>query len=496
MHLLFLLLVMVDLSAYAFAPPPAPRRQVPSSTNADFLVPSHVYVKLKAASENIVNVHDDVHDSATSENVSLEAPDPTVAAPTKKKKSIRRQANRFKLQRFGNLPDIHWRAISMDHLRMHPLFDALPEYIDKLESLEDVRYFRQDTWQWDALHAGRCTTSQASAALGFLEPEAASLLQIPKSWQRGGVSAYHRLSGKAALRTLEDMQKALLVTGETLTDMQEAWHLEDETVRLTKKKELKVWSDPPSSNFPFAAKYAVRTSPADREHRKKSAANMGMMSTKMSWGNAQEATALLTALNYFHQSDPGVRMEEVGMCGAGLALNNTFLLGASPDGLIRHSNGTKEVLEVKNHCPFYSTKRGYKNPDKDFAIKSFPFSEPYLQPLYVPQLMMEMLCTDCKSAVMVRQTATTGALIIRVYRNDDWINEMLYWLKKFQTQYVQEETPPPTNFFWDDDRYRAFVRHTNELAGTVEVLSHVEHKDIQRMLGTDPSTASLFLDHS
>ncbi|KAI2503285.1 hypothetical protein MHU86_11115 [Fragilaria crotonensis] len=131
-------------------------------------------------------------------------------------------------------------------------------------------------------------------------------------------------------------------------------------------------------------------------------------------------------------------------------------------------------------APFSTNRRGAKKSpmtDKNFAIKSFAFSEPY-QPMYVPQLMMEMLCTDCQSAVMVRQTATTGALIIRLHRNDDWIKEMLYWLHQFHTQFVEPGHSPPANFFWNEpnatttQRYRAFVRHTYELAGSVQVLAH------------------------
>ena len=380
----------------------------------------------------------------------------------------------------------------MDHLRMHPKFDALPVHVDTLDCLEDVRNFRQDSWQWDALHVGRCTTSQASAALGFLEPQAAAALQIPKSWQRGGVGAYHRIR-EDGLRTLKDMRETLL-SDERRSD---ATDMASESG--------KIWSEPPSSHFPFAAKCLVRTTPEERRQRRARFAttSTSVTSIKMMWGSAQEATSLLTALNYFYQYDPGVRLEEVGMCGAGLAENNTFLLGASPDALLRHSNGTREVLEVKNHCPFFSTnRRGSKRAamtDKNFAIKSFDFSEPYLHPMYVPQLMMEMLCTDCLSAVMVRQTATTGALMIRLHRNDDWIKEMLYWLHQFQTQFVKPGVSPPVNFFWNEpnatiQRYRTFVQHTYDLASSVQVLAHVEHKDIQRISGTSPHTMSLFLD--
>jgi len=74
----------------------------------------------------------------------------------------------------------------MSHLRQHPLYDPLPhpKEITKLPNLEYVSQFRQDSWQWDALHSGRCTTSQVAPALGFLEPKAASDLGIPKSLQK------------------------------------------------------------------------------------------------------------------------------------------------------------------------------------------------------------------------------------------------------------------------------------------------------------------------
>ena len=63
----------------------------------------------------------------------------------------RKSKHRKRIARTGRLPDIYWRSIPMDHLRMHPSFVALPEVpeFSKLETLEDVRYFRQESWQWE-----------------------------------------------------------------------------------------------------------------------------------------------------------------------------------------------------------------------------------------------------------------------------------------------------------------------------------------------------------
>lgn len=95
--------------------------------------------------------------------------------------SIKRRKRNYKTrQRTGDLPDVHWRSIPMSHLRCHPNFQPLPppSSVNSLPTREHVRYFRQESWQWDYLHRGRCTTSQAAAALGFLESKAAVSIRL------------------------------------------------------------------------------------------------------------------------------------------------------------------------------------------------------------------------------------------------------------------------------------------------------------------------------
>jgi hypothetical protein len=96
------------------------------------------------------------------------------SSSNKQQRSNKKQYSITK-QRTGNLPDVHWRSIPMSHLRCHPNFQPLPppSQITSLKTKEHVRYFRQESWQWDYLHRGRCTTSQTAAALGFLESKAA-----------------------------------------------------------------------------------------------------------------------------------------------------------------------------------------------------------------------------------------------------------------------------------------------------------------------------------
>lgn len=417
----------------------------------------------------------------------------------------------------GNQPDIFWRSVSMSHLRQHPRFRPLPEpgRISHLESMEDVRFFRQDSWQWDTLHHGRCTTSQAVAALGFLEPVAGEILGVPTAWRRGGTGAFVRLR-ETALRSLDDVNKVLFASEtKSPTTTTVAANVENTESAAV------VWHEAVSDEggtLHFAARYDYRLSDGEGKERKSFAQRFFQnenlcKSIRMMWGNTQEATAMLTALNYFSKSDPDFTLEEVGMCGAGLDLNtkmqcSSLLVGATPDGVLRFSNGRLEALEVKNHCPFYSNSFGRvksKNKGgkrKRFSVGSQSFERDKTNGVfshYIPQLQLEMFCLgpECKSAVMVRQTATSGALVLRMHRDDDWIEEMIYWLHRFHLDFVDKDKPPPKNFFWnatdseERSRYRRFVNKTKEIRTShVDIVGHVLNDEVQRMSGE----ASLFLD--
>lgn len=343
------------------------------------------------------------------------------------------------------------------------------------------------------------------AALGFLEEEAADVLGVPKSLRRGGLGAYHRLRAPAH-QTLEDLQQAGFFDDTEEGEMGET------------NADVDVWTQP--EGYPFAAKHMFPVDNAERDRRKRQTRTYSQSpgfdrSIRMMWGNTQEATAVLTALNYFWKKDPQITVHEVGMCGAGLTMNQTspedgLLVGATPDALLCHSDGTVEAVEVKNHCPFFSI-RPPKGPrvntssnTKRFRLRRMEFTNKVL-PHYVPQLMMEMMCVgeECKSAVMIRQTASNGSLVMRMTRNDAWIDEMMYWLNRFQSDFVQAGVPPHPNFFFhgsgpnakqDHERYMQFLQFTKELESKVEVLAHLSNKEVQRADGTFPAATSLFLD--
>jgi hypothetical protein len=83
------------------------------------------------------------------------------------------------------------------------------------------------------------------------------------------------------------------------------------------------------------------------------------------------------------------------------------------------------------------------------------------------------------------------AVLLRVQRDERWIDEMLFWLESFKRLYVDTRTVPPPNFFWDSPnstiraRYRRFLAMTQGIGGkqSVEVIHHVQHERIQRVMG-------------
>ena len=558
-------------------------------------------------------------------------------------------------QRTGNLPDVHWRSIPMTHLRSHPNFQPLPppSLIHTLPTKEHVRYFRQDSWQWDYLHIGRCTTSQTAAALGFLERKAAQYLGIPSSLRRGGYGAWERLrqpvpleyenlielervlcdggggrivknatsSSATKTHSSNDNNKAIYTSWRPGTkETERLWITSQELFRQQQGRNNHnnsntIISSPSPKPFPFVAKYIPNMTKQDLCQRKQALLSnhqktspISPIATRMRWGNAQEATSILTALNYFCRLDDKTIIREVGMCGAGFDRRNHhhddcndddsssrskssdllkgLRIGATPDAIICHGDGTVEVLEVKNHCPFVWNKispqyasssssyggrgsnrnnkqkktknkkllNGHRrrhansrklNDDiaddygddgdqqpseqktknestnnrlpKHFLLRDFHL-ERKIPPVYIPQLMLEILCIGdaidldendheqqqqsepiCKSAIMVRQTATKGAIILRLNRDEEWITEMKYWLGKFKSDYVDTGLIPEDDFFWNSggERYQKFLERTKELSEDVEFVALIEHGKIQRVVFENglKGEIPLFLDN-
>ena len=254
----------------------------------------------------------------------------------------------------------------------------------------------------------------------------------------------------------------------------------------------------------------------------------------MAWGNVHEATAVLVALNHFHQNARDALVLECGMFPSeglvepGRSVNSWehtqlklllrcreagLRLGASPDGILVHRGEKREdasetlvveALEVKNHSPFVSS-RNSKGSARSIVRDRPPPEE--VPPWYVPQLQLEMMMIGphCRSAVFVRLTATQGASVMRLPRDDTYIALMLARALIFHRRFVLTDTPPHANFGFGaeeearekeegfhceirdvladdtiDFSVRAVAERTRAVAATASVVRRVHHREVQR----------------
>ena len=169
-------------------------------------------------------------------------------------------------------------------------------------------------------------------------------------------------------------------------------------------------------------------------------------------------------------------------------------IGASPDGLLVHRTGSGsgigkrdiivEALEVKNHSPFARVSARDESASLKVIDRTPPLEVP---PLYVGQLQLEMFCIGphCRSAVFVRMTATRGASIMRVYRDDLYIEMMLIRIKKFYSSFVYSSVEPPEDFDMhhkDQFSVSKAVQMTLKVTRSAEIIASIPQSAVQRGL--------------
>ncbi|KAJ1409055.1 hypothetical protein B484DRAFT_195534 [Ochromonadaceae sp. CCMP2298] len=440
----------------------------------------------------------------------------------------------------GSCANVYWRAIDLEDLRAHPLFRPLPQVVLQHDP-QSLSLFRQDSWQWDSLHEGRMTTSKASCCLGFYEGYASHYLGVPRSLQSHGriTRAWQQLSSKPPDSwdfLTADAREAAGAGGDSSGDSSgdsggsvgvpgpPIWR-QRAPRQATDASPSTSPSPRPQVHFP----YSLHRPPPSEQQLQEQKARCGRDtgSARMAWGRAQEATAVLTALNYF-SSDQSVVLEAGMFPLEALELNAQHQqwrqqrqrrgahsgdvydsldrwqaegslppLGASPDGILQHLDGSVEVLEVKCFSPFVRAQRGAVPVDDLMSVSMAPPRQgPGLASWHVPQLQLEMLClgAHCRSAVVVT-LAITGARVYRIERDDEYISEMLHLLRQFNRTYLTadptQQLCPPPNFLnpRSDALYRAFLDRTRALAACSRLLAELGAEEIQR----SPHSADFFV---
>lgn len=471
----------------------------------------------------------------------------------------------------GAHANVNWRAVSMDTLRLHPLYKPLPEpNVVSINTAQDLSMFRQDSWQWNVLHQGRLTTSRAAACLGFYEEQGSKVLGIPKSlighervldaWNElltDPITDWSVFSDKlrndinvletSPVETSHHPSSATKSSASSFSP--EIWQLNKNFKYVSSTPLLPTVSsssanlvNPPNLGFHYSYLPKRYSQPQQRRSVYTSA-----HSARLAWGSAQEATAILVALNYFDMVSNGTSLVlECGLlplealnkseyakylissrypatsnetspaatAAAESSMSSLPLLGASPDGIILHKDGSKEVLEVKCSSPFvnerFTSKSGSKNKNTKssnskssnkinnnsasntstskvkmyITDKSPPMSVPAW---HIPQLQLEILCAgpQCTGAILVSLSALNGAVMYRIPRDDQYIIHMLRLFQAFRHHYVSQASTPPINFMTSTTEmkklnYFYFYERTLHIARNAEIVTTIKQNEIQR----------------
>ena len=392
----------------------------------------------------------------------------------------------------GKAPNIHWRAISSDEFRAHPRVIGLPPVSGlALAGPATYDWVRQDDPLWDELHEGVLTSRHLLSALGMRENKAAAMCGLPRGVVQPGSIArcWEGLRNAAPPPAQLTWCSSEYVAAAEVSN--EAYR--DAFVAYQRASTSPTW--PPSADGATGGYSDDMLSASARAYGRS-----GINAVRCAWGSAQEAAALVAALQGLPKT---AELFEVGMAMAAPdALPNEAMrhameageippLGASPDAMLRLGpKAPFEAVEVKNVCPFFElpASESPRRPRFGVVCKYLPLAHrdslPFWQlkaphdslPVqYVPQVQVEMLCTRTNRCTFISASATQGVNIIKVERDDAYLAELLHFLRVFWTS----PCPPSDEIFWAADqdagggRYQRFLERTKELGEATRVDRHI-----------------------
>jgi len=351
----------------------------------------------------------------------------------------------------GRVPNIHWCATSHDELRWHAAFRALPpvEHV-RVGGPSTYAHVRQDDPLWSELHAGVLTSRNVMGALGFCEARAARQLGLQPGMASGR-------KAESAFWALQEPPPAGCGPPSDPTDA-------DSALNALNAKATTAYNE---GLFIATARGGKQGGPAAVRQRHLGG-GCSISQVRCAWGSAQEASSLRSLIEDLSLSEPGCYLEEAGLCmlsasdlplpaapAPGRVACPPVLasalppIGASPDGFAVRADGTRQVVEVKNVCPFLSDRQRPNQfcvaLDADSGMSRGPHASILVS--HVPQLQLEMLCSDVKTGLLVSTSACQGINVFEIERDDDYLSLLLHFLSLFYTRHVLPQEVPGDNFF-------------------------------------------------
>ncbi|PNH10989.1 hypothetical protein TSOC_002208 [Tetrabaena socialis] len=161
--------------------------------------------------------------------------------------------------------------------------------------------------------------------------------------------------------------------------------------------------------------------------------------------------------------------------------------GSGDDGEVAAVVRLREVVEVKNHCPFVfkgqraAQRRGvtinYANNDRGPVAS--------LWPLWVPQLQAHCASCGADSVLLLSRSPSKGIRLFRMYRDDEYLSSALALVRELQCAHVARNEPPGADPWAGRPGYDELLQRTVALARQAEAV--IEAKVTPKMDGADSS---------
>ncbi|KAG2432131.1 hypothetical protein HXX76_009057 [Chlamydomonas incerta] len=146
----------------------------------------------------------------------------------------------------------------------------------------------------------------------------------------------------------------------------------------------------------------------------------------------------------------------------------------------------REVVEVKNHCPFvYKDQRKAR---KRGVVINYAASDrgpvAGLWPLWVPQLQAHMAAAGTSSGLLLSRSPSRGVRLYRVYRDDAFLTAAWELVRELQTSHVLRRVPPGPDPWSGRPGYGGLIERVVGLASGAQVV--VETRGTPLLPGADP----------
>ena len=460
---------------------------------------------------------------------------PAAAVPLgapRQRQQGRRSPPRARSPERGSSPNVAWRAVSMEELRAHPYFLALPEPHAVFPTCAaDLRLYRQDSLRVVGVPCGAGDDERVRAVPRAVRgARGLACSGVPPSLR----GRHKALDAHARLQEPALSAYSALAACSAGAEAGGAVGLRPHGARARTPCGSRTPRETTAASHALLA-YCAR--PAVRRGWWAALASTGSVGQiRMAWGSVQEATSLARRAQPLRDAGrhrgggrdsspskparPRLRPRRRRRAAAAAAWPRGVPQGCRPSARrpTRWSGGPDgrvEPLEVKNHAPFATSRGRYSGGGggggggggrqqrrlRDTRPEARSDERGGVAPAAAVPAHAVPRALSCRSCLFMSCSATRGANLFRVRRDDALMDAILHFVARFAREYGGAGAPaPPADFFWGDPEYQALLRGASRPPPpTVERVEHIPNERIQRggragraaVLRWDPKVRSL-----